>query len=148
MAGLATAELQPVTRMSLTLARLVAVLGGLAACGDPTFTLYVNNQTESEYIVLAPEAGRASVRVPPNASGVVAGSSIALVGFRGEALVLTPDCVLLESLRVPSDTAVIQISSEQIAIQSTGRDRMPSTDPLPGSSECEELLAPSLPASP
>ena len=114
-----------------------------SGCGDPTFTLYVDNQTGSDYIVLAPEAGRASVRVAANGSGTVAGSSIALVGFRGDALVLTPDCVLLQSLSIPSDASVIKITTESIFMDPTGSEKLESREQLPSSDECDELLVPS-----
>lgn len=119
----------------------------LSACGDPTFTLYVDNQTGSEYIVLAPEAGRASVRVPAHGSGTAAGSSLALVGFRGEALVLTPNCVLLQSLAIPSDASIIRITADSIFMDPAGSETLGSREQLPSAEECDALLAPSDAAS-
>lgn len=145
MASVATAVLSMTWLRTLSLGAGIALL--LCACGDPTFTLYVDNQTGSDYIVLAPEAGRASVRVPAHGSGTAAGSSIALVGFRGEALVLTPDCFLLRSLLIPSDASIVRITTEAIFMDPSGSETLKSREQLPLADECDSLLAPSDAAS-
>lgn len=66
-----------------------------------------------------------------------------LVGYRGQALVLSLDCVLLQTLSIPSDGSVIEIASDGIQIVPTGSEVLSSSDPLPASDACDRLLPPS-----